>query len=121
MNHIQEAFLNTLKVERNFSEHTLKSYQDDLIQFNQFLEQEHLQLKTFEYRDARNYLSYLYSNHLKRTSVSRKISTLRTFYEYWMTLDENIINPFVQLVHPKKKNIFRNSFTKKKWKRYSKL
>ncbi len=115
------SVLNTLKVERNFSEHTLKSYQDDLIQFNQFLEQEHLQLKTFEYRDARNYLSYLYSNHLKRTSVSRKISTLRTFYEYWMTLDENIINPFVQLVHPKKKNIFRNSFTKKKWKRYSKL
>ncbi len=97
------SVLNTLKVERNFSEHTLKSYQDDLIQFNQFLEQEHLQLKTFEYRDARNYLSYLYSNHLKRTSVSRKISTLRTFYEYWMTLDENIINPFVQLVHPKRK------------------
>ncbi len=121
MNHIQDAFLNTLKVERNFSEHTLKSYQDDLIQFNQFLEQEHLELNTFEYRDARNYLSYLYSNHLKRTSVSRKISTLRTFYEYWMTLDENIINPFVQLVHPKKENIFRNSFTKKKWKRYSKL
>ncbi len=83
MNHIQDAFLNTLKVERNFSEHTLKSYQDDLIQFNQFLEQEHLELNTFEYRDARNYLSYLYSNHLKRTSVSRKISTLRTFYEYW--------------------------------------
>ncbi|HHQ2268058.1 hypothetical protein, partial [Staphylococcus aureus] len=25
MNHIQDAFLNTLKVERNFSEHTLKS------------------------------------------------------------------------------------------------
>ncbi|WP_262346499.1 hypothetical protein, partial [Staphylococcus aureus] len=23
MNHIQDAFLNTLKVERNFSEHTL--------------------------------------------------------------------------------------------------
>ena len=31
-----KTFLNTLKVERNFSEHTLKSYQDDLIQFNQF-------------------------------------------------------------------------------------
>ncbi|MGU3218894.1 site-specific integrase [Staphylococcus aureus] len=96
-----------------------KSYQDDLIQFNQFLEQEHLQLKTFEYRDARNYLSYLYSNHLKNIG-SRKISTLRTFYEYWMTLDENIINPFVQLVHPKKKYL-PHSFTKKKWKRYSKL
>ena len=66
-------------------------------------------MNTFEYKDARNYLSYLYSNHLKRTSVSRKISTLRTFYEYW-TLDENIINPFVQLVHPKKEKYLPQFF-----------
>ncbi len=65
MNHIQEAF-DTLKVERNFSEHTLKSYQDDLIQFNQFLEQEHLQLKTFEYRDARNYLDCMLSKSFEK-------------------------------------------------------
>ncbi|HCD5327466.1 tyrosine-type recombinase/integrase, partial [Staphylococcus aureus] len=43
-------------------------------------------------------------------SVSRKISTLRTFYEYWMTLDENIINPFVQLVHPKKEKYLPQFF-----------
>ena len=110
MNNIQQSFLNTLKVERNFSEHTLKSYHDDLVQFNQFLEQEHLQLNTFQYRDARNYLSYLYSNKLKRTSVSRKISTLRSFYEYWMTLDDSIINPFVQLVHPKKEQYLPQFF-----------
>ncbi|MBO1198999.1 tyrosine recombinase XerC [Staphylococcus simiae] len=110
MNNIQQSFLKTLKVERNFSEHTLKSYHDDLVQFNQFLEQEHLELKTFQYRDARNYLSYLYSNKLKRTSVSRKISTLRTFYEYWMTMDDSIINPFVQLVHPKKEQYLPQFF-----------
>ncbi|PTF02038.1 tyrosine recombinase XerC [Staphylococcus devriesei] len=102
MKEIQEIFLNMLKVERNFSAHTLKSYHDDLIQFNHFLDQELLNLKTFEYKDARNYLSFLYSQNLKRTTVSRKISTLRTFYEFWMTQDESIINPFVQLVHPKK-------------------
>ena len=54
-----------LKVERNFSEYTLKSYHDDLVQFNNFLEREHLQLETFEYKDARNYLAFLYSNQLK--------------------------------------------------------
>ncbi|PTF15959.1 tyrosine recombinase XerC [Staphylococcus devriesei] len=102
MKEIQEIFLNMLKVERNFSAHTLKSYHDDLIQFNHFLDQELLNLKTFEYKDARNYLSFLYSQNLKRTTVSRKISTLRTFYEFWMTQDKSIINPFVQLVHPKK-------------------
>lgn len=110
MEEIQVTFLNMLKVERNFSAHTLKSYHDDLVQFNRFLEQELLNLRTFEYKDARNYLSYLYSQNLKRTTVSRKISTLRTFYEFWMTQDETIINPFVQLVHPKKENYLPQFF-----------
>lgn len=110
MEEIQVTFLNMLKVERNFSAHTLKSYHDDLVQFNHFLEQELLNLRTFEYKDARNYLSYLYSQNLKRTTVSRKISTLRTFYEFWMTQDETIKNPFVQLVHPKKENYLPQFF-----------
>ncbi|MGA4513856.1 tyrosine recombinase XerC [Staphylococcus caledonicus] len=110
MKEIQEIFLNMLKVERNFSAHTLKSYHEDLIQFNHFLDQELLNLKTFEYKDARNYLSFLYSQNLKRTTVSRKISTLRTFYEFWMTQDESVVNPFVQLVHPKKEQYLPQFF-----------
>ncbi|MES5411062.1 tyrosine recombinase XerC [Staphylococcus hominis] len=110
MEEIQKKFLNMLKVERNFSEHTLKAYHDDLAQFNQFLEQELLNLRTFEYKDARNYLSYLYSNNLKRTTVSRKISTLRTFYEFWMTQDTSVNNPFIQLVHPKKEQYLPQFF-----------
>ncbi|MCO6588356.1 tyrosine recombinase XerC [Staphylococcus lugdunensis] len=110
MNEIQKAFLYMLKVERNFSDHTIKSYHDDLMQFNEFLAQEMLTLSTFEYKDARNYLSYLYNKNLKRTTVSRKISTLRSFYEYWMTQDETVINPFVQLVHPKKEQYLPQFF-----------
>lgn len=99
-----------LKVERNFSDHTLKSYRDDIVQFNDFLYQESLDLNDFEYKDARNYLSFLYLKNLKRTTVSRKISTLRTFYEYWMTQDESVVNPFVQLVHPKKEQYLPQFF-----------
>ncbi|MFI3132857.1 tyrosine-type recombinase/integrase, partial [Staphylococcus warneri] len=110
MNDIQKAFLYMLKVERNFSDHTLKSYHDDIVQFNDFLYQESLDLNDFEYKDARNYLSFLYSKNLKRTTVSRKISTLRTFYEYWMTQDESVVNPFVQLVHPKKEQYLPQFF-----------
>ena len=36
LNEIQKAFLYMLKVERNFSDHTIKSYHDDLMQFNEF-------------------------------------------------------------------------------------
>lgn len=107
---IQTAYLYMLKVERQFSEHTLKSYHDDLEQFNAFLSQEYLNLATFEYKDARNYLSFLYSKGLKRTTVSRKISTLRSFYEYWMTQDDQVTNPFVQLVHPKKEQYLPHFF-----------
>ncbi|MBY6178186.1 tyrosine recombinase XerC [Staphylococcaceae bacterium DP2N0-1] len=110
MNDIQKAFLYMLKVERHFSDHTLKSYHDDIVQFNDFLYQESLHLNDFEYKDARNYLSFLYSKNLKRTTVSRKISTLRTFYEYWMTQDESVVNPFVQLVHPKKEQYLPQFF-----------
>ncbi|MBF7017284.1 tyrosine recombinase XerC [Staphylococcus durrellii] len=110
MEQIQEAYLYMLKVERQFSNHTLKSYYDDMHQFNDFLQQEHLDLKSFEYKDARNFLSFLYSKSLKRTTVSRKISTLRSFYEYWMTQDENVVNPFVQLVHPKKEQYLPHFF-----------
>ncbi|MCD8848212.1 tyrosine recombinase XerC [Staphylococcus arlettae] len=110
METIQEAYLYMLKVERQFSEHTLKSYYDDIVQFNSFLEQEYLNLNTFEYKDARNFLSFLYSKNLKRTTVSRKISTLRSLYEYWMTQDETVVNPFVQLVHPKKEQYLPHFF-----------
>ncbi|MGS0664035.1 tyrosine recombinase XerC [Staphylococcus arlettae] len=110
METIQEAYLYMLKVECQFSEHTLKSYYDDIVQFNSFLEQEYLNLNTFEYKDARNFLSFLYSKNLKRTTVSRKISTLRSFYEYWMTQDETVVNPFVQLVHPKKEQYLPHFF-----------
>ncbi|MBI5974893.1 tyrosine recombinase XerC [Staphylococcus sp. H16/1A] len=110
MEHIQLKFLNLLKRERFFSEHTLKAYHDDLVQFNRFLKQEHLTLDTFQYRDARNYLQTLYDLGLQRTTVSRKISTLRSFYAYWMTEDSSISNPFVQLVHPKKERYLPTFF-----------
>ncbi|WP_186311903.1 site-specific integrase, partial [Staphylococcus aureus] len=48
-NHIQQPFLNTFKLQPNFSQHTFKSYQHHLIHFNQFLQQQHLHFKTFQY------------------------------------------------------------------------
>ncbi|MGS3994989.1 tyrosine recombinase XerC [Staphylococcus pseudintermedius] len=107
---IQEQFLDMLKRERFFSDHTLKAYHDDLVQFNRFLAQEQLSLTAFKYIDARNYLQTLYDFGLQRTTVSRKISTLRSFYAFWMTQDHEIVNPFVQLVHPKKERYLPTFF-----------
>ena len=38
------------------------------------------------------------------------MTTLRSFYEYWMTQDDQVTNPFVQLVHPKKEQYLPHFF-----------
>lgn len=55
----------------------------------------------FKYMDARNYLNFLYQRGLKKSTVSRKISALRSFYNF--LLDDKIVdnNPFVSLPAPK--------------------
>ncbi|MEB7780065.1 tyrosine recombinase XerC [Mammaliicoccus fleurettii] len=104
MHTIEQQFIDMLTYEKQFSNHTLNAYQLDLNEFNAFLQSEHLSLDSFEYKDARRYLAFLYDKGHKRTSVSRKISTLRSLYQYWMSVDSEIQNPFVQLVHPKKEH-----------------
>lgn len=101
---IEQQFVDMLTYEKHFSTHTLNAYQLDLNEFNDFLQSEHLSLESFEYKDARRYLAFLYDKGHKRTSVSRKISTLRSLYQYWMSVDSDIQNPFIQLVHPKKEH-----------------
>ncbi|WP_323704857.1 tyrosine recombinase XerC [Mammaliicoccus sp. Dog046] len=101
---IEQQFVDMLTYEKQFSDHTLNAYQLDLHEFNAFLEAEHISIESFEYKDARRYLAFLYDKGHKRTSVSRKISTLRSLYQYWMSIDSKIQNPFIQLVHPKKEH-----------------
>ena len=106
-----QRFLTYLKNERNFSDHTVTAYKNDVLQFIAFLEQEQLDFRTFEYRDARNYLVSQYNKGLERTTVSRRISALRSFYGFLYDGDES--NPFVQLVHPKQKKYLPEFFYEK--------
>lgn len=109
MNTEIKAFLKYLKMERNFSDHTRIAYEKDLNDFYLFLQKENLTINIFEYRDARNYLVYLYKRGLKRTTVSRHISSLRSFYKF-LYQDTDKSNPFNQLVHPKQEKYLPKFF-----------
>src|SRR5690625_2263919 len=65
-------FLRMLKFQRNFSSHSIDSYDHDIHEFITFLKRESLSVSTFKYMDARNYLAMLYDRDLKKSSVSRK-------------------------------------------------
>lgn len=96
-----DKFLFFLKVELNYSELTIKSYQLDLTDFFGYIESKKINYLTITNHDVRGYLKYLDSCNLKNSTISRRISTLRTFYNY--LVDENIVenNVFHNVKKPK--------------------
>lgn len=79
------AFLKHLEAERNASPHTVRSYGTDLRAFSVYVE-EALGPETspskVDHLLIRSYLSQLHHKGLSKTSASRKLATLRSFFRY---------------------------------------
>lgn len=76
-----------LRVERRYTEPTIKAYLGDITQFADFL-RENGGFTTYQAIDAldvRVYLSDLYETQKARSTIARKISSLRMFYAFIQT------------------------------------
>jgi integrase/recombinase XerC len=87
-----------LEVQRNVSEHTLKAYLADVKEFNSFLRENDIKKKSdaiinVEPETIRTYLSHLYRQKVKKVTVNRKISSLRSFYKYLLRTGKIKSNP----------------------------
>jgi integrase/recombinase XerD len=76
---IQE-FLRYLRFERNYSENTIRSYGRDLIDFYNFCVENKLNFN--DRKTLRKFIIYLSKNRYKRSTLARKIITLRNFFNY---------------------------------------
>jgi len=102
--HIKD-FLRYLKQERNFTENTLSSYQNDLEAFERFLEKRKKEL-SFSAADKnllRDFLIDLKEKGLDFSSIARKISALRSFFRFLKRRDLIEYNPALFLLTPKMK------------------
>lgn len=79
MNKYIEQFTNSLKAERDVSPHTLRAYIKDLTEFFSFIDKKP---KDIDNLDIRGFLASLYSRKLKKSSIARKLATLRSFFKY---------------------------------------
>lgn len=81
---LKEKFILYLKAERNYSENTITSYKRDLEQFEDFLKNydSELDFENADRNSIRHFLGSLSENGLKGKSVSRKLSTLKSFYKF---------------------------------------
>lgn len=102
MDELIDKFLEYLEYEKKYSLHTISGYQRDLSDFNDYVKANHINFKTMNYTDVSEYLITLGGLKLKSTSISRHLSSIRSFYEF--LIKENVVSnsPF-KLVHSPKK------------------
>lgn len=90
-----QEFYDYLIYERHYSEKTKLAYEEDITNFLKFLtdtgDGEYLAVTL---QDIRIYLAYLYDQKYSRNSVSRKVSSLRSFYRFLIRHEVVIENPF---------------------------
>ncbi len=94
-------FLEYLLVIKKHSDNTIKNYHIDLLEFNEFINNKLLDINK---DDVNNYLKILYDNNLNKSSISRKLSSLRTFYDYLVKKEIINTNYFRLVKNPRKES-----------------
>jgi len=97
-----EKFLNYLGIEKNYSQHTVSNYKADLNELESFLSaQGGKDIGSIDYFLLRKFLSLLNERRLGKRTISRKISTLKSFFKF--IIREQIIksNPAATLIYPR--------------------
>ncbi len=95
-----KSFTAYLEVEKNFSKHTVKAYKSDILSF--FIWCNYLRPDKVTYDKLREYLYFIQKFNYKKTTVSRKIAAIRSFFKYLYKTQMIAVNPVENLSSPKK-------------------
>ncbi len=125
---IVEEFLNYLKFEKRFSEHTAKCYGTDLVQFGEFLlnrsggggaetvsmsggtavsvatqpeVKKDQMLLAVDVNLVRGYMAVLNEKQYSKATIARKLATLRSFYKFLVKRGRIEANPVISIRTPK--------------------
>lgn len=98
-----EQFVTYIQLEKNFSPLTVRDYRADILEFYTFLQIEGVEdLTQVEYLHARIFVTKLYEEKKARTTISRKISSIRSFFRFLNKEYDLDDSAFQALYHPKK-------------------
>ena len=102
MKDILNKFIIYLKDEKNYSNYTTSNYCIDIEEFYVFLKKENItKLQDVDYKMLRKYLNYMTENKYSNRTISRKLSSLRTFFKYLVKKEIINDNPMILISNPK--------------------
>ena len=96
-------FLQYLQYEKNYSSHTVLSYHTDIIQFCDFLSvsPETFSPSTVEASQVQQWVLAQMSDKISARSISRKLSTLKSFWRFMLARGYVHTNPMSKIISPK--------------------
>lgn len=92
------SFTEYLKLEKNYSQHTVAAYENDLCSFSEFCETvyEDANIINVHYVQIRNWIVSLVEKGLQNATINRKISSLKTYYKYLLKTKQIEVSPLIK-------------------------
>ncbi|WP_190811549.1 tyrosine-type recombinase/integrase [Flagellimonas sp. S3867] len=93
-----EAFISYLKLEKNYSEHTIKAYKKDLKAFSTYVIEvfELNSIDHVEYSLIRSWIVSLVEQDISNRTINRKISSLRAYFRFLQKIEQITISPLAK-------------------------
>ena len=107
-----DSFLSALRLEKGLSENTIKAYSNDCQDFNKWLfSNKRYRAVAATEADIENYLKHLRIIDLSNSSINRKLSSLKHFFNYLSKTKLLKSNPVMNISGPKNSKILPKSLS----------
>ena len=96
-----KLFLDFLENDKKLSANTLQSYRRDIIQFQEYLDNEGLVYSKLGQQEIKDYIEYLKNIGKKTSTISRNLASIRSFYQYEVRIKKIKEDPTEGMQSPK--------------------
>ncbi|ARM30387.1 tyrosine-type recombinase/integrase [Prosthecochloris sp. HL-130-GSB] len=103
-----EDFIEYLRLERQFSIHTLKAYRTDIMQFYRFARFQHnvgemsgFDVSEITVQDIRFFMGDLLERGISPKSIARKLAAVKSFYNYLLEIHRLDVSVAAQVMTPR--------------------
>ncbi|MDC6366081.1 MULTISPECIES: tyrosine-type recombinase/integrase [Flavobacteriaceae] len=92
------AFIDYLKLEKNYSKHTIGAYEKDIKEFSKFCEEQFsmTSIQEMDYTIIRSWIVSLVDKGIANRSINRKISSLQAYYRFLQKIGQITISPLAK-------------------------
>ena len=110
-----KSFIDYLQLEKKYSENTIKAYENDIKSFIEFNRKEfgESSINNASYSQLRSWIVKLVESKISNRSINRKISSLNSYYKFFLKIEQIKKNPLENHKALKTKKIIQLPFSEK--------